>query len=55
MALITLGQLLLEDAINLADQTGAIVYVTNILGSTTAKTQKVTMIGYYYFDGLISY
>ncbi|MBF0577150.1 hypothetical protein [Dysgonomonas sp. GY617] len=50
---LTLGQLVLKDAMYMSDQTGSIVYVTNILGSTTAKTQKVTMIGYYYFDGVI--
>jgi|GEM_PF-1279911 len=34
-------------------QTGAVVYVNDIAGGSTAmQTEKVTAVGYYYFDGL---
>lgn len=50
---LTLAQLVLKDAKYLADQTGAIVYVTDIVGNNTPKTKEVTSIGYYFFDGTI--
>lgn len=34
-----------------AAQTGAIVYVTDLSGTTNAATTNVTETGYYYFDG----
>lgn len=36
-----------------ADQVGAIVYVTDLTGTTNSATQKVLAVGYYYFDGSI--
>lgn len=36
-----------------AAQTGAIVYITDALGTTTAPTAQVTTKGYYYFDGVV--
>lgn len=36
-----------------SNQQGAIVYVTDASGTTTAATAKVTGAGYYYFDGTI--
>lgn len=50
---LTLAQLSSKDAKYLTDQTGTIIYVTNITGTTTTKTNKVTAIGYYYFDGTL--
>lgn len=50
---LTLTQLASKDARYLADQIGAMVYVTDATGSTTTKTAKVTASGYYYFDGTI--
>lgn len=34
-----------------AAQTGTIVYVTDLTGTTNAATSKISEIGYYYFDG----
>ena len=34
------------------NQTGAIVYITDLTGITNAITEKVTSIGYYYFNGV---
>ena len=50
---LTLAQLKAADARYLAAQTGAIVYVTDATGGTTAKTANVTAAGYYYFDGTV--
>lgn len=36
-----------------AAQTGAIVYVNNITGTTVTATARVLSIGYYYFDGVL--
>ena len=49
---ITLAQLNLKTGYD-ANHIGALLYVTNIAGSTVASTVKVTTIGYYYFDGAI--
>lgn len=38
-----------------ADQKGAIVYVTDLSGTTNTSTSKVKSIGYYYFDGAVWY
>lgn len=48
-----LSELVSKDAKYLTDQTGAIVYVTEVTGGRTAKTTQVTTIGYYYYDGTI--
>ncbi len=48
---LTLAQLKGKDTKYTTDQTGAIVYINDISGTTTAKTAKVTQTGYYYFDG----
>ncbi len=48
---LTRTQLGSKDTQYAANQTGTIVYVTDISGSVTAKTTNVTKIGYYYFDG----
>ena len=50
---LTLAQLKAADARYLDAQTGAIVYVTDATGGTTAKTANVTAAGYYYFDGTV--
>ncbi|PXV65937.1 hypothetical protein CLV62_106111 [Dysgonomonas alginatilytica] len=50
---LTLAQLASKDGKYLAAQTGTIVYITDIAGTTTPKTVKVTQAGYYYFDGTI--
>lgn len=42
-----------KDALYTTSQTGAIVYVTEALATTTPKTINITTIGYYYFDGEI--
>ena len=34
-----------------AAQTGTIVYVTDLTGSTNLTTSKISEVGYYYFDG----
>lgn len=50
---LTLAQLSSKDARYLADQTGALVYVTDVTGTATAKTRNVISTGYYYFDGTL--
>ncbi|MGM5629376.1 hypothetical protein O2K51_00625 [Apibacter raozihei] len=35
------------------NQKGAIVYVSDLSGTLTTKTAKVTYVGYYYFDGVL--
>lgn len=50
---LTLAQLASKEAKYISDQTGTIVYVTNVTGSTTAKTKNVVSVGYYYFDGTL--
>ncbi|NDW10552.1 tail fiber domain-containing protein [Dysgonomonas sp. 520] len=50
---LTRTQLISKDARYSAAQRGAIVYVTDLSGTLTAKTIKVTAVGYYYFDGSI--
>lgn len=48
---LTRAQLIAKDARYAAAQKGAIVYVTTLDGTLTAKTTQITAIGYYYFDG----
>jgi hypothetical protein len=48
---LTGDQLKAKDAVYLAAQTGALVYVTAAASPTTAKTINVTSEGYYYLDG----
>lgn len=50
---LTLAQLAAKDAKYIIDQRGTIVYVTNVTGTTTAKTKNVISVGYYYFDGAL--
>jgi uncharacterized protein (TIGR02145 family) len=48
---LTGDQLAAKDAVYLADQTGAQVYVTAAATTPAGKTVNVTAPGYYYFDG----
>lgn len=50
---LTRSQLIGKDVQYTAAQKGAMVYVTDLSGTLTAKTTKVDAIGYYYFDGSI--
>ncbi|NDW09311.1 hypothetical protein [Dysgonomonas sp. 520] len=50
---LTRAQLISKDARYTALQKGSIVYVTDLSGTTTTKTAKVTSVGYYYFDGSV--
>ncbi len=50
---LTRTQIISKDTQYALPQTGTIVYVTDLLGSTTTKTAKITQIGYYYFDGTL--
>ncbi|MFP3599495.1 hypothetical protein [Chryseobacterium sp. SIMBA_029] len=50
---LTGNELKAKDALYLAAQTGAIVYVTQAASPITTKTAKVTGTGYYYFDGSV--
>jgi hypothetical protein len=50
---LTLAQLILKDPKYGVEQTGTLIYVTNTTGTTTAKTKKVIVPGYYCFDGTI--
>ncbi|MFP3590506.1 hypothetical protein [Chryseobacterium sp. SIMBA_038] len=44
-------QLKAKDLVYLADQTGALVYVTQAVGTPSVKTAKVDKPGYYMFNG----
>lgn len=46
-------QLVSKDNVYTASQQDALVYVTTLDGGTSPKTQNVTKVGYYYFDGLV--
>ena len=50
---LTRTQIISKDTQYALPQTGTIVYVTDLSGSTTTKTAKITQIGYYYFDGTL--
>ncbi len=50
---LTGNQLKAKDALYDVDQSGAIVYVTAAVTSSSAKTVNVTKTGYYYFDGSV--
>lgn len=50
---LTRSQLIAKDAKYTTTEKGAIVYVTDLSGILTTKTNKITKIGYYYFDGVI--
>lgn len=50
---LTRAQLIAKDGKYDSDQKGAMVYVTDISGTLTTKTAKVTSAGYYYFDGAV--
>lgn len=49
---ITRAELIAKTAYT-SDQTGAIIFVTDLSGTTNSATSNVLQIGYYYFDGLI--
>lgn len=46
----TRAQLLAKDAAYIADQNGALAFVTTIDGTATPKTTNVTAVGFYYYD-----
>jgi hypothetical protein len=48
---LTRAQLITKDSKYTTAQKGSIVYVTDLSGTLTTKTLKITQIGYYYFDG----
>lgn len=48
---LTRAQIIYRDNQYTTDQTGTIVYITDLSGLTTTKTAKITQIGYYYYDG----
>lgn len=50
---LSLTQLASKDGKYLPAQTGCIVYVNDVTGSTTIKTTNVKAVGYYYFDGTV--
>lgn len=50
---LTRAQLVLKDAKYTTDQTGALIYVTDVSGTASTKTQNVIATGYYYFDGAV--
>lgn len=51
---LTRAQVISKDAMYGADQKGAYVYVSSVGTETlTTKTHKITIAGYYYFDGSI--
>ena len=50
---LTRTQIISKDTQYALPQTGTIVYVTDLSGSTTTKTAKIIQIGYYYFDGTL--
>ena len=50
---LTRAQVISKDAQYGTAQKGAYVYVTSLDGTLTTKTAKITIPGYYYFDGTI--
>lgn len=50
---LTLSELIMKDSKYTSDQIGAMVYVTDVTGTATAKTKNVIAVGYYYFDGTL--
>lgn len=48
---LTRAQLISKDAKYIMDQQGTLIYVTAIDGTATTKTARITVAGYYYFDG----
>ncbi|MEN9918511.1 MAG: hypothetical protein RL662_947 [Bacteroidota bacterium] len=48
---LTRAQVISKDPVYTISQKGAIVYITDLSGILTTKTEKITTIGYYYFDG----
>ena len=50
---LTRAQLIGKDVRYNTDQKGAIIYVTTLDGTLTAKTTNITATGYYYFDGSV--
>lgn len=46
----TRAQLAAKDAAYVAEQNGALTFVTTIDGTATAKTTNVTAVGFYYYD-----
>ncbi|SHG02799.1 hypothetical protein SAMN05444362_1144 [Dysgonomonas macrotermitis] len=50
---LTRAQVISKDAQYTTNQKGAYVYVTTLDGTLTTKTAKITIPGYYYFDGSI--
>ncbi len=50
---LTLAQLISKDAKYTTNQAGVIVYLSDVLGTTTTKTANIDEIGYYYFDGAL--
>jgi hypothetical protein len=50
---LTGDELKAKDAQYTAAQTGAIVYATAAVGTSSAKTVNVKEVGYYYFDGAV--
>lgn len=49
--LLTRSQVISKDDKYTLDQAGALVYITSIDGIVTPKTNKINLIGYYFFDG----
>lgn len=50
---ITRSQLIAKSATYTNTQTGAIVYVTDLSGSTNASTSMIKSVGYYFFNGTV--
>lgn len=50
---LTLAQLTSKDSKYTADQIGALVYVTDVIGTTSEKTRNIISVGYYYYDGTL--
>lgn len=50
---LTRSQVISKDSQYGVDQKGAYIYVTTLDGTLTTKTAKITIGGYYYFDGAI--
>lgn len=51
--ILTRTQLIAKDALYGADQTGAIVYISETSGTPSQKTSLIDWKGYYFFDGTI--